>query len=78
MSLTKVTYSMVENDITPRFLTDGADTTFGNLTFQGGGWNTAHPVLGTYHLWVDATGDLRIKNGAPTLDLDGTIVGTQT
>jgi hypothetical protein len=34
--------------------------------------------FGAYHLWVDATGDLRIKGGTPTTDLDGTVVGTQT
>jgi len=34
--------------------------------------------LGAYALWVDSTGDLRIKNGAPTSDTDGTIVGTQS
>jgi len=34
--------------------------------------------LGAYSLWVDSTGDLRIKNGAPTSDTDGTVVGTQS
>jgi len=38
--------------------------------------NTIH--FGTYELWVDATGKLRIKGGIPTTDLDGTVVGTQT
>jgi hypothetical protein len=42
------------------------------------GWNTTHLVLGDYHLWVDATGDLRIKNAEPASDTDGTIVGTQS
>ncbi|QPL10908.1 tail protein [Pectobacterium phage Possum] len=35
-------------------------------------------LLGGYQLWVDAQGRLRIKNGAPTSDTDGTVVGTQT
>lgn len=35
-------------------------------------------LLGGYQLWVDASGKLRIKNGAPTSDTDGTVVGTQT
>jgi hypothetical protein len=30
--------------------------------------------MGTYHLWIDATGKLRMKNGAPTSDLDGSLV----
>jgi hypothetical protein len=34
--------------------------------------------FGTYALWVDSSGKLRIKNGVPTSDTDGTIVGTQT
>ena len=33
---------------------------------------------GKYHLWVDATGDLRIKSSAPGNDTDGAIVGTQS
>ncbi|APD19102.1 hypothetical protein BK812_0016 [Pectobacterium phage A38] len=35
-------------------------------------------LLGGYQLWVDAQGRLRIKNGDPTSDTDGTVVGTQT
>jgi hypothetical protein len=42
------------------------------------GWSREHPVIGDYHLWVDATGDLRIKASAPTSDTDGAIVGAQT
>jgi len=41
-------------------------------------WDGAHLRLGAYHLWVDATGDLRIKSGAPTSDTDGTVVGSQS
>jgi len=37
-----------------------------------------HLMFGSYHLWVDTTGALRIKAGTLTTDLDGTIVGTQT
>ena len=44
---------------------------------NGGTWNTSHAVLGIYHLWVDASSRLRIKNSAPTSDTDGTVVGTQ-
>lgn len=41
-------------------------------------WNTKHLKLGTYEFWVDSAGKLRIKNGTPTSDTDGTVVGTQT
>lgn len=43
-----------------------------------GTWNGGTIRLGNYYLWVDATGDLRIKSGAPANDTDGTIVGTQS
>lgn len=41
-------------------------------------WNYSPLVLGDYTFWVDALGRLRIKNGTPTSDTDGTIVGTQS
>jgi len=47
-------------------------------TDKEGTWDGTHLVMGVYHLWIDATGDLRIKSSAPTTDLDGTVVGTQT
>jgi hypothetical protein len=40
--------------------------------------NQATMKLGSYYLWIDATGVLRIKNSEPTSDTDGTIVGTQS
>ena len=43
-----------------------------------GTWDGAHMIMGAYHLWIDSTGDLRIKNSAPTSDTDGAVVGTQT
>ena len=46
-------------------------------TAGNGGWNTAHLVIGVYHLWVDGSGRLRVKSSAPTSDTDGTVVGTQ-
>lgn len=53
----------------------------GNVQIQdtagNSGWNTAHAMLGIYHLWVDASGRLRIKNSAPTSDTDGVSVGSQ-
>lgn len=48
------------------------------LALSGAAWNGSLFVLGAYTFWVDATGDLRIKNGVPTSDTDGTVVGTQT
>lgn len=40
-------------------------------------WNAAHLVMGAFHLWVDGSNRLRIKNGAPASDTDGLVVGTQ-
>lgn len=39
-----------------------------------GAWNDRPTRIGDVHLWQDATGDLRVKNGAPTSDLDGTVL----
>lgn len=50
----------------------------GNFAIGGGGWNTGHIVMGTYRLWIDSAGKLRVKASAPTGDLDGVVVGTQT
>ncbi|MGA4718864.1 hypothetical protein [Fictibacillus nanhaiensis] len=40
-------------------------------------WNGEHLMMGNYSLWIDGNGKLRVKNGRPTNDADGTIVGTQ-
>lgn len=49
-----------------------------NFGAANSAWNSAHLVLGTFHIWVDSSGKMRIKNGAPGSDTDGTVVGTQT
>lgn len=52
-----------------------------NYQFAGSSGATGYQkplYLGSYALWVDSTGDLRIKSSAPTSDTDGTIVGTQS
>lgn len=38
-------------------------------------YNGAHLRLGRYHLWVDRSGRLRMKEGSPLSDQDGTAVG---
>lgn len=43
-----------------------------------GAWDSGPMRLGAYRLWIDISGRLRVKNGAPNSDTDGTIVGTQT
>ncbi|MBN8809798.1 MULTISPECIES: glycosyl hydrolase family 28-related protein [Sphingomonas] len=46
---------------------------------SGGTTGYAHPVwLGSYALWVDGSGTLRIKSGTPASDTDGQVVGSQT
>lgn len=47
----------------------------GNLYFDGT-WNGSKIVLGTFQLWIDSMGKLRMKDGPPISDTDGTIVGT--
>ena len=41
----------------------------------GATWDGNHPILGQYHIWVDATGAARIKSTPPTSDLDGSLIG---
>ena len=43
-----------------------------------GKWNGGKLILGYYRLWVDSSGNLRIKNGEPDSDTDGIIVGSQS
>ncbi|MEG1234079.1 MAG: hypothetical protein RSE18_09605 [Acinetobacter sp.] len=50
----------------------------GDVGITTGGWNTGCVLIGNYRLWIDANGRLRIKNGAPSSDTDGAIVGTQS
>lgn len=52
-------------------------TPYTSLDFDGL-HNQGYIKLRNNYLWVDATGDLRIKATAPTSDTDGTVVGTQT
>lgn len=57
----------------------GAQVTTKNQNmFMDGLWNGSHLIQGSYHYWTDATGKLRSKSSAPTTDLDGAVVGTQT
>lgn len=46
-------------------------------TFWDGAWDSSHLVLGTHHIWVDSGGVLRIKNGEPASDTDGSAVALQ-
>lgn len=43
-----------------------------------GMWNGTPWRMGGYAIWVDTTGDLRIKFGEPVGDTDGTVIGTQS
>ncbi len=44
----------------------------------GSHWDDRHPVMGAWHLWIDGAGRLRMKNGAPSGDIDGVVVGVQS
>ncbi|WP_261532604.1 hypothetical protein [Burkholderia multivorans] len=41
-------------------------------------WDANHLKLGGFHLWVDTSGNLRIKSSAPTSSTDGVVVGGQS
>lgn len=53
---------------------DTASNVFG---IGNGAWNGQRMKLGAYQFWVDSSGRLRIKNGNPSSDTDGTVVGAQ-
>jgi hypothetical protein len=63
-----------QNNSNPKLKIDSE----GGINITSSGFNVGHITLGTNHIWVDATGKLRIKNGQPTSDIDGTIVGLQS
>jgi hypothetical protein len=61
--------------------TSGLLTANASLIVTGGSGATGYTkplFLGSYALWVDSVGDLRIKSTAPSSDTDGSVVGTQT
>jgi hypothetical protein len=49
-----------------------------SIQIPAGTWNGAHFILGTYHFWMTSNGVLMVKSSAPTGELDGTPVGTQS
>jgi hypothetical protein len=49
-----------------------------NVIVASSVWNQSLMRLSGYYFWVDSSGRLRIKFGAPTSESDGTIVGTQS
>jgi hypothetical protein len=76
-------YSVKTGDATRFYvgsvLTDGS----ANFSSTATGWLNPTQVSGTQvgvpgYLWIDSTGDLRVKTTLPTSDTDGTVVGTQT
>jgi len=70
-----VNLSIVDKGYT-KIAAGGLEVSSGNLSLAGA-WNNGHLVLGSYHIWVDGTGDIRIKSGAPTSDTDGAVIGDQ-
>ena len=49
-----------------------------NMKADGSWGSGKHIILGNYHLWIDTQNRLRIKNGAPNTETDGTVVGSQS
>ena len=67
------TSNVSDRDTTP--LTVHAD---GIVDINESAWDAGHLQLGSYHLWVDGSDDLRIKDGAPSSDTDGEVIGPVT
>jgi hypothetical protein len=57
--------------------TGAIDFYFSQLKMSGY-WAKTGLIMSGYNLWVDSSGRLRIKNGTPSSDTDGVVVGTQT
>jgi hypothetical protein len=78
----KSPYSFTATGANPQTIIQ--NTTANNIDFQfstlaiSAFWGKVGLVMGSNYLWVDSSGRLRIKNGAPSSDTDGTVVGTQT
>ena len=70
--------SLLANNIVYQVTSAGRMAANYGLTNRDSAWNGALFRLGAFNFWVDAAGCLRIKNGVPTSDTDGTIVGTQS
>lgn len=58
-------------------LGNGLDALGDRIDYDGA-WDGNHLLMGVYHLWIDSSGRLRVKNSAPLSDTDGTVVGTQS
>lgn len=76
-------FSGANGDLSLTRLSDSQNsiTLYGSNGFPqigDGAWDGKPMRLGAYHFWVDSSDRLRIKNGVPTSDTDGTVVGTQT
>lgn len=54
----------------------GRLSTNAEFRLETGDW-TQPLIFGTYRVWVDASGLMRINGAAPSSDSDGTVVGTQ-
>jgi hypothetical protein len=69
-----------QSDGLDRFHVTSQGSLYASINLEAGqsGYNFEPLKLGNYVLWVDSTGDLRIKNGTPTSETDGTVVGTQS
>jgi len=49
-----------------------------SLTVKGSAWDGPHLRINRYNLWVDATGNNRIKLDDPASGTDGVVIGDQT
>ena len=74
--LTNLSSGYVKSD-SSGILTSTATVPWSDITGITG--DSVHPLtMGSYYLWVDASGRLRLKNSAPSSESDGTIVGSQS
>jgi hypothetical protein len=70
--------SLLSGDIAWQVTPAGRFAARYGITNSDSTWSGNLFRLGAFNLWVDASGRLRIKNGSPTSDTDGAVVGAQS
>jgi Pectate lyase superfamily protein len=76
-SVTATTPNFISNSSFNYIRQSGKHPKLSSVQVLSSGFADNSFVLGNNHLWVDLSGKLRIKNGQPTSDTDGAVVGSQ-
>ena len=70
-------YARFANKLQGAYQLTSGGYVYGDQIHPNHSYEESRIVLGNYYIWVDSSGDLRIKNGEPSSDTDGSVVGSQ-